>query len=77
MDTSLWKAFNKDIILPCYPNIANKVVRCPTSKKILKGTVIIKTYAGLGRLSKAAESTDFHERMNTLGYVIIIGDGAS
>ena len=72
MDTSLWKAFNKDIILPCYPNIANKVVRCPITKKILKGPVIMKTDAGPGRLSKTLESIDFREEMHKIGYVFLL-----
>ena len=73
MDTSLWTQFNTDIIMPCYPNIANKVVRCPTTKKILKGPVIMKTDAGPGCLSKSLENTDFREEMHKIGYVILLG----
>ena len=41
--------------------------------KTLKGPMSTKTDVGPGWLSKEAESTDFHERMHTLGYILLTG----
>jgi len=73
MDTSLWAKFNEEVILPCYPNVAKKVTRCPITHKILSGPLIVKTDAGPGRLAKEAESWEFRERMNEKGVVILLG----
>ncbi len=73
MDTGLWTKFNDTLIVPCYPNMAREVTRCPVTNKILSGPLILKTDAGPGRLSKDAESWEFCERMHEKGLVILLG----
>ena len=68
MDTNLWTCFNDDVILPCFPNIAKEVTRCPVTYKILLSPVILKTDQGMGHL--AAER---RHRGNKKGLFILLG----
>ena len=73
MDTSLWEMVLEEIILPLHPNTSLKVVRCPVTKKILSGPLIIKTDAGPGRLSTEGTSWEFRKRMWDAGVIILLG----
>ena len=73
METGLWELVVENMILPLYPNTCHEIKRCPTTKNILRGPIVVKTDSGPGRLAKEAKSHDFRERKWRLGVYIMIG----
>ena len=59
METGLWELVVENMILPLYPNTCHEIKRCPTTKNILRGPIVVKTDSGPGRLAKEAKSHDF------------------
>ena len=71
MDISLWAEFNEKVVLPCYTNISKKAHKCKFTNNVISGTLVFKTDAGPGCLSKETKSVDFQEKIHERGLVIL------
>ena len=59
MDRSLWEMVLEELILPLHPNTSREIERCPITKKIFKGPLVVKSDAGQGHLCTEASSWEF------------------
>ncbi len=72
MDKTLFPLFVNEVILKCYPYVQPETVRDADGRKI-KGTLVIKTDTGPGRLCKDIEHVEFCEDLLNKGVHIMLG----
>ena len=68
----LWTEYNDKVITPCFPRMNKTIKRRPQTQRFLQGPVILKTDAGLGRMSKQAEIWEVQRRWHEVGLVILL-----